>query len=436
MNIHFKTLGCRLNEAETESWAQQFQADGHCIVNGIENADLIILNSCAVTHEAVRKSRRLIRKMRRENPMTKMVVSGCYASLNKEEVADQSGVDLVITNSDKKRLVELTKQELGIATITSPAAERGETALFSRGRHRAFVKVQDGCRYRCTYCIVTIARGQESSRPMPEIIDEIHVLESNGIKEVVLTGVHLGGYGNDLGINLVNLIKAILDHTSIPRIRLGSLEPWDLSDNFFELFDNPRLLPHLHLPLQSGSDLILRSMARRCTTADFTKIVSQARKVTTDFNITTDIIVGFPGENEKEWDKTLRYLERICFGHIHIFPFSPREGTKAASMPQQQTTPIKKHRSKQLHKLAESMKWKTFSQTIGKSVPILWESKPPLETSLPAKILGYTPNYIRVATFTEEPENLENRIQSGRIKSAASSGDHLLAELGGCPKID
>ena len=191
--------------------------------------------------------------------------------------------------------------------------------MFSRGRQRAFVKVQDGCRYRCTFCIVTVARGEEHSRAIADIVEEINALQQQGIQEAIITGVHLGGYGSDNNSNLLELIKAILAQTTIPRLRLGSLEPWELPDGFFELFKNPRLLPHLHLPLQSGSDSVLKRMARRCKTAEFAEIVATARAEIPYFNITTDIIVGFPGETEAEWRESLAFIAGIGFGHIHIF---------------------------------------------------------------------------------------------------------------------
>ncbi len=429
MNIHFKTLGCRLNEAETESWAQQFHANGHNIVQGSDNADLIVLNSCAVTSEASRKSRRLIRRIQRENPKVKMVVSGCYASLNQQEVAEALGVDLVINNSDKKQLVKLASRQLGLPTTPIVKSESGKGALFSRGRQRAFVKVQDGCRYRCTYCIVTIARGEESSRSISEIVDEINNLEREDIKEVILTGVHLGGYGSDLGTNLEHLIESVLTHTSIPRIRLGSLEPWDLHARFFKLFRNPRLMPHLHLPLQSGSGSVLKRMARRCDTTEFKKIVQQLNAITPEFNITTDIIVGFPGETEQEWMETLKYVESIGFGDIHIFAYSPRAGTKAADYPSQNPKLVKKQRSKQLHKLAELMKLNAFNRCLGRNLPVLWESQSNLVESKSALVFGYTPNYLRVATVMDKPEKLENQIRPARLKAVACSGDYILAEL-------
>ena len=209
MKIHLKTLGCRLNEAELETWAQAFQKSGHQITRQAQAAHLIVINSCAVTQDAARKSRNLIRKIHRDNPQAKLVVSGCYATLNQDEAASLMGVDLVVSNKDKDQLVERTLTELNMGTMPAMSTEPGEISLFTRGRQRAFIKVQDGCRYRCTFCIVTVARGEEVSRPVQAVIDEINTLHKQGITEVILTGVHLGGYGSDLGNNLSDLIKAI-----------------------------------------------------------------------------------------------------------------------------------------------------------------------------------------------------------------------------------
>ena len=233
MLVHLKTLGCRLNEAELETWAQAFQQAGHSITQQAEAANLIVLNSCAVTGDAARKSRQLIRRIHRDNPTAKLVVSGCYATLNQQEAESLLGVDLVVSNKDKDQLVEKAITELNMNTMPAMSTEPAEISLFTRGRQRAFVKVQDGCRYRCTFCIVTVARGEEVSRPIHVVIDEINALHSQGIHEVILTGVHLGGYGSDLGNNLSELIQAILADTDIPRLRLGSLEPWELPADFF-----------------------------------------------------------------------------------------------------------------------------------------------------------------------------------------------------------
>lgn len=427
MLIHLKTLGCRLNEAELETWAQAFQAAGHHITRKQAQADVIIVNSCAVTADASRKSRQLIRRMHRENPHAKLVVSGCYASLNPDEAAQLMGVDLVISNKDKNQLVEQTLSQLNFASMPAMSTEPGEFSLFSRGRQRAFIKVQDGCRYRCTFCIVTVARGEEVSRPIATIIDEINALHQQGINEVILTGVHLGGYGDDINSNLSQLILNILKHTDIPRLRMGSLEPWELPIGFFDLFDNPRLMPHLHLPLQSGSDTVLRRMARRCKTAEFADMVQQARDKIKNFNITTDIIVGFPGETEQEWQTSFDYIKSIGFGHIHIFTYSIREGTKAATLPHQLPNEIKKKRSKQLHQLAEQMKQQFIAQNINQQYPVLWEGqKKPVDDNHYLSF-GYTPNYLRVACKIANDDSIENKIIPAALKGITD--EHLMCEL-------
>lgn len=427
MKVHLKTLGCRLNEAELETWAQAFQKSGHQITRQAEAANLVVINSCAVTQDAARKSRNLIRRIHRENPHAKLVVSGCYATLNQQEAESLMGVDLVVGNRDKNRLVELTLTELNMSSMPAMSAEPGEISLFTRGRQRAFVKVQDGCRYRCTFCIVTVARGEENSRPDQDVIDEINTLHRQGINEIILTGVHLGGYGTDLGNNLTELIKAVLSKTDIPRIRLGSLEPWELSDDFFGLFENPRLMPHLHLPLQSGSDSVLRRMARRCKTEEYSVIADRIRKQNARFNISTDIIVGFPGETEQEWQESFAFIKKMGFGHIHIFTYSRREGTKAATLPNQLGSEIKKQRSRQLHALAKTMKQTFCAANMGNEFPVLWEGYSEPYTEGKQLVFGYTPNYLRVACVINNDESIEN--QTIAVKLTAAAEEYVLGKL-------
>lgn len=426
MRVHLKTLGCRLNEAELETWAQEFINAGQQISPQLQEADVVVINSCAVTADAARKSRQLIRKIHREQPSAKLVVSGCYATLNAQEAASLLGVDLVVSNQDKAQLVAKTLTELDLQTMPAMSTEPGANALFSRGRQRAFVKVQDGCRYRCTFCIVTLARGEEVSRPPNEIINEINRLHEQGIQEVILTGVHLGGYGGDIDSDLATLIRTILAETHIPRLRLGSLEPWDLPPNFFSLFANPRLLPHLHLPLQSGSDTVLRRMARRCKTAEFATLVAQARQTIPDFNVTSDIIVGFPGETEQEWQHSLAFIAEMGFGHLHIFSYSPREGTKAAGLPEQVTAEVKKQRSQQLHQLAETMKQHFVQSQLGKALPILWEGQKQPVDAQTHWAFGYTPNYLRVACLVDNGLELENSIRAARLVSTDGETIHAV----------
>lgn len=410
MLVHLITLGCRLNEAELESWAQAFQNAGHKITCIQNEAQLIIVNSCAVTQSAVRKSRQLIRRIHRDNPSAKIIASGCYVTLQADEATELLGVDLVVSNQHKDRLVELAIAELDIPSMPVMSTEPAEISLFSRGRQRAFIKVQEGCRYQCTFCIVTIARGKEKSTSIECIINNINTLVEQGVKEVILTGIHLGGYGSDIEHNLADLIRAILQQTSILRLRLGSLEPWDLPNNFFDLFSNPRLMPHLHLPLQSGSDSVLKRMSRRCKTTEFSKIVQQARHKTPNINITTDIIVGFPGETEQEWQESLAFIKQTGFGHIHIFTYSSRNGTKAAKLPNQVQNIVKKQRSQQLHQLAKQMKQDFLQQNLDQPLDILWEGQKEKIDATKNRVFGYAPNYLRVATIINPKESLENKI--------------------------
>jgi len=427
MLVHLRTLGCRLNEAELESWAQAFQNAGHTITREQNEAQLIIVNSCAVTQDAVRKSRQLIRRIHRDNPRAKIVASGCYVTLQADEAAELLGVDLIVSNQDKDRLVELAIAELEIPSMPTLSTEPAEISLFSRGRQRAFIKVQDGCRYRCTFCIVTVARGEEKSTSIEQIVNNINNFVEQGVKEVILTGVHLGGYGSDINHNLADLIQAILQQTSVPRLRLGSLEPWDLPENFFDLFSNPRLMPHLHLPLQSGSDSVLKRMARRCKTEEFSQIVHKARLKVPNINITTDIIVGFPGETEQEWQQSFDFIKQTGFGHIHIFSYSTRNGTKAATLPEQVKNTLKKQRSQQLHQLAEQMKQDFLKQNLGVSLDILWEGQKEDIDTTKHKVFGYTPNYIRAAAIIDNSASLENKISPAISKEIAN--DTLFTEL-------
>ena len=395
MQVALTALGCRLNEAELERWAAGFQAAGHRLTQRVEEADLVVVNTCAVTGEAVKKSRQLLRRARRRNAQAKLVVSGCYATLQPEIEQDED-IDLLVSNADKERLVAIVRQKLGLETAPDAAARAPAAALFARGRNRAFVKAQDGCRHRCAFCIVTIARGAERSRPSADIVAEINDLRRQGIKEAVLTGVHLGGYGRDLKTDLPALIETILAETTLPRLRLGSVEPWALSERFFSLFDNPRFMPHLHLPLQSGSDAVLRRMRRRGGSAAFAALARMARERVPAMNLTTDVIAGFPGETDEEWRQTMAFCRRLGFSHIHVFPYSPRAGTRAAELPDQTLAEVKQRRCRQLQALARQLRRDFARRWVGRSFPVLVESATG-EIDGAAMRFGYAPNYLRAA---------------------------------------
>jgi threonylcarbamoyladenosine tRNA methylthiotransferase MtaB len=427
MRIHLNTIGCRLNEAELESWSRGFMAQGHQLTTELAEADLVVVNSCAVTGEAARKSRKLINRIKRTNPQARLVVSGCYASLEPGKMEDLSGVDLVINNPEKDRLVDIASHQLNLNSVVCESPGITSDLPLPHGRQRAFIKVQDGCRHSCTFCIVTTARGEERSRPISEIVSEINQLHQAGVQEAILTGVHIGGYGSDFGSTLSELIGQILAESDIPRLRLGAVEPWDLTDGFWSLFANPRLMPHLHLPLQSGSDTVLKRMARRCKGEEFAGLVERARGQIEDFNITTDIIVGFPGETTGEWEQTLSLVEQIGFGHLHIFGYSPRSGTLAADMPDRVAPAVIKQRSQELHLLGEKMKRATMEQYLGRTLPVLIEGNGQPGPGGIRKWRGYTPNFLRVEAVVAEDLQLQNRIIPLHMSSLNPTGDELQA---------
>ena len=423
MRVFLQALGCRLNEAELETWSRDWRARGYRLTTEAEDADLLVINTCAVTGESVRKSRQLIRRAQRRNPLAKLVVSGCYTQLSADSTAAELGIDLVVPNPDKDRLVSIAADRLDLPVMPETATEPGENALLTRSRQRAFIKVQDGCRYRCAFCIVTKARGEERSRLPGDVVAEVRAAHASGIHEVVLAGVHLGGYGSDTGSDLRALVATVLAETDIPRIRLGSLEPWELDDGFWSLFDNPRLLPHLHLPIQSGADSVLRRMSRRCRSAEYRQLVQQARHSVRGFNVTTDIIVGFPGETEHEWQQTLEFADRMVFGHIHIFAYSPRSGTKAADMPGQLSREVKRDRSRQLHALAAASRRQVLERAIGAEYEVLIEGRDKGD----GRWSGYTPNFLRVELQDDSDSDLENRIVRVRALKLSDDGERLVA---------
>jgi len=429
MRVHLTTLGCRLNEAELERWSRDFQSRGHVLAREPDEADIVVVNTCAVTDEAVRKSRKLVRRAQRANPVAKLVVSGCYASLDPRGAAAELGIDVLVSNVDKDRLVEIVSRELDVPSVPLAALAPDAEPLLARGRQRAFVKVQDGCRHRCTYCVVTLARGEERSRPADEVVAEIDALHARGIREVVLTGVHLGGYGSDTGSDLRALVEAVLQRTPLPRVRLGSLEPWDLPAGFWGLFAEPRLMPHLHLPLQSGADGVLRRMARRCRADDFRALADAARAAVPDINLTTDVIVGFPGESEVEWGQTLRFVEAVGFGQIHVFPFSPRPGTKAATLPGQVDEETKRRRSRDMQDLAARLRRRTLENAVGRRFEVLVEGEG-ADTGGGRRVWeGYTPNFLRCAFEATAAEDFYNSVVEVVTESVAPDGEHLLAHI-------
>lgn len=422
MKIHLHTIGCRLNQAEIEAMARQLQAGGHEIVSNAAEADTIILNTCAVTAEAARDSRHLTRRFNRANEDAQIVLTGCYATLAPDTVAALPGVGRVVANGDKERLPLLIDPTLPVGVPDFDQEPIAREALpGSFGRTRGFIKVQDGCDNRCTFCVTTVARGAGHSRHLADVVTEVQRFAAAGYGEVVLTGVHLGSYGRDLGrpAGLRELVAALLAHTDIPRIRLSSLEPWEIADGFFRLWENPRLMPHLHLPLQSGNDRVLRRMARRTSRAEFRALVAEARAQIPDLSISTDIICGFPGETEEEFAETMAYAEEIGFSRIHAFSYSPRPGTAAARMSGQIPGPAKRERTGRLIDLGERLSLAFHRRYENTTRPVLWETATGAEPD-GLRWAGYTDNYIRVSAVG--PADLMRRVTAVRLGEARVDG--------------
>jgi threonylcarbamoyladenosine tRNA methylthiotransferase MtaB len=412
MDVYLSTLGCRLNEAELEHWQRELEAGGDRVVSKVEDAQVTVLNTCAVTHLAGRKSRQSIRKLHRKNPTSKLVVTGCYAVLEPEKIAQMEGVDLVVDNLAKEQLVDALREKLDVKSMPRMAEEATDDGshVYAASRTRAFLKVQDGCRNRCTFCVVTILRGDERSVAVDTVLERVRSMHREGYQEVVLTGVHLGGYGSDIDSSLYELVQRVLAETEVPRVRLTSLEPWDLPEGFFELWRNPRLQPHLHLPLQSGCDATLKRMSRRATVESYRGLVDAARTNVPGLTLTTDLIVGFPGEDEQEWQETLATVESIGFAHMHIFSYSVREGTKAARIPGHVDPQAKKSRSRQLHALAATMKEEHLRSFLGQTRSVLFEGQHEDAQEGRRRFTGYTDNYLRVSVEVSAETTLTNVI--------------------------
>ena len=392
--VLLKALGCRLNEAELEDWARGFRTRGWDLADDGGRADLIVINTCAVTAEAARKSRQWLRRTRREHPGARLVLSGCLATLEAADLTAAPEVDLLVANTDKDRLVALAAAALDLPSRPAADDDAGAATLFARSRQRAFVKVQDGCRHACTFCVTTLARGPEQSRPLGQVVTEVGRLADAGVREVLLTGVHLGGYGQGAGTDLAQLVRAILTATAIPRLRLGSLEPWDLPDGFWNLFADPRLMPHLHLPMQSGADGVLRRMGRRCKGAEFARLAAAGRAAVPGLNLSTDIIAGFPGETAAEWAETLAFVAAMGFGQVHAFAYSARPGTRAAALPDQIDPATRAARVAELGALAARLRTQVMAARIGTRTVVLREAAP--RGRRPGDLFGYTPDYLPV----------------------------------------
>ncbi|MDO4921477.1 MAG: tRNA (N(6)-L-threonylcarbamoyladenosine(37)-C(2))-methylthiotransferase MtaB [Phascolarctobacterium sp.] len=433
--IAFYTLGCKVNQADTASMESIFRAAGYEVVGFAESADVYLINTCVVTNTGQRKSRQIINRAVRRSPLSLVVVTGCYPQTAPEEVRAIEGVDVIIGNQERGRIVELVEQALERkeTTVLDNVQQMTVDTKFEElgvgtetDKTRAFLKIQEGCNQYCTYCIIPFARGPLRSRSLPGIREEVAKLVAAGYKEVVLIGIHLGCYGKELlkegrHVTLYDAVQAALSVEGVRRLRLGSLESVEVEPRLLELMARePRLCRHLHLPLQSGCDKVLRAMHRPYDTARFAKLLQEIRQQVPDVAITTDVIVGFPGETEEDFLTTLDFARQCGFAKMHIFPYSKRKGTPAAAMPEQVDEAVKAQRAAELAELDAAMHQETLASMVGRTEEVLFEQ--PVDAEHMEGLCG---PYLRVVV-RGTPE-LAGEIR--RVKLTGVQDDWLTGEL-------
>ncbi|OFI07187.1 threonylcarbamoyladenosine tRNA methylthiotransferase MtaB [Clostridium acetireducens DSM 10703] len=405
MKVSFSTLGCRVNQYETEAMAEKFIIEGYEIVNFNEFADVYVINTCTVTNMGDKKSRQMIGRARRQNENAIIAVVGCYSQISPEKVAKIPGVDIVLGNRNKGEIVywvnrakEEKKQIIQVKDLIKYKKFENLNIEEYVDKTRAFLKIQDGCNRFCSYCLIPFARGAVCSKNPEVVLKEVTQLSQHGFKEIILSGIHIASYGSDLGEdwNLVRILEEIDKIPGIERVRIGSIDPQFFTEGVVEKISNlKKLCPHFHLSLQSGCDKTLNRMNRRYTTLEYKNIVEDLRKNIKDVSITTDVIVGFPGETEEEFEETYNFLKDIKLSKMHIFKYSPRKGTKAANMKNQVNGNVKEERSKKLIELDIKLEKCFMSKFIGREMPVLYEQE---YSKIKGNYEGYTPNYIKVVS--------------------------------------
>ena len=417
--VAFYTLGCKVNQYETEAMLEMFKKDGYTQVDSEEFADVYVINTCTVTHMSDRKSRQYIRRMKKKNPDAIIAVVGCYSQVSPEEILEIEEVNLVMGTNERRQIVEEIKK-LDASKKASTVDDIMKVRAFeeieinqTNGRTRAFMKIQDGCDRFCTYCIIPYARGgRVRSRDLESVINEANKLANNGYKEIVLTGIHVASYGKDVkdaDTNLLTVIKAIDKIEGVERIRLSSVEPLLMTDEFIDTVAKmPKVCPHFHLSLQSGCDETLKRMNRRYTTKEYKEIVDKLRQKMPNVAITTDVIVGFPGETNNEFSQTYEFLRDIELSQMHVFKYSPRKGTPAADMENQIDPQMKQMRSDKLIALNKQNFTNFAKKFEGQEFNVLFE-----QNIGENKYEGLTPNYIRV--IVESEEDIQGKILKTKI---------------------
>ncbi|NCB93644.1 MAG: tRNA (N(6)-L-threonylcarbamoyladenosine(37)-C(2))-methylthiotransferase MtaB [Clostridia bacterium] len=414
--VALHNLGCKVNAYETEAMQQMLEAAGYEIVPFAPGADIYVINTCTVTNIADRKSRQMLHKAKKMNPEAIVVAAGCYVQTDAKKAAQDASIDLIIGNNKKQELVAVLEQYQKDKTKKQEMADIDHTKEYERLRidrteehTRAYIKVQDGCNQFCTYCMIPYARGRVRSRKIEDVVDEVVKLSQSGCQEVVLTGIHLTSYGVERpedGENLLKLIQAVHGVDGIARIRLGSLEPGIITEEFARTVSGlPKFCPHFHLSLQSGCTETLKRMNRRYTAEEYARHCQILRKYFDAPALTTDVITGFPGETREEFEQSKKFIEEIGFYETHVFPYSKREGTKAASMPDQLTEQVKKERCRQLIEIGKRHKISYMDQFLGQEKEVLFETQQEIEGI--SYWTGYTMEYLKVGIKSEE--NLENK---------------------------
>lgn len=431
--VAFYTLGCKVNQYETNAMEQQFIQNNYKIVDNTEKADIYVINTCTVTNMADRKSRQMLRRVKEINQSAVIVVCGCYAQVAKTELEQIPEVDIILGINEKNKIVQIVEEYLANQNNIIEVADVSKQKEFLdfgdvtyTEKNRAVIKVQDGCNMFCSYCLIPYARGRIRSRKIENVVSEIEKIAKQGIKEVVITGIHVASYGKDFeneNIRLINLLEEINKIEGIARIRLSSLEPTIVDEEFAQRLSKlEKICDHFHLSLQSGCDATLKRMNRKYTTARYKEATEILRKFYPNANFTTDVIVGFPGETDEEFNQTYKFLKEIEFYKMHIFKYSPRKGTVAEKLPNQVDGNIKEERSKKLIELSNNMQNEKNSQYIGKTVKVLFEE---YENEY---YKGHTTNYMVVKVKEKEQDGFIDNIKDIEIIGNDTQTEELIGK--------
>lgn len=431
--VAFYTLGCKVNQYETNAMEQQFIQNNYKIVDNTEKADIYVINTCTVTNMADRKSRQMLRRVKEINQSAVIVVCGCYAQVAKTELEQIPEVDIILGINEKNKIVQIVEEYLASKNNIIEVADVSKQKEFLdfgdvtyTEKNRAVIKVQDGCNMFCSYCLIPYARGRIRSRKIENVVSEIENIAKQGIKEVVITGIHVASYGKDFeneNIRLINLLEEINKIEGIERIRLSSLEPTIVDEEFAQRLSKlEKICDHFHLSLQSGCDATLKRMNRKYTTARYKEATEILRKFYPNANFTTDVIVGFPGETDEEFNQTYKFLKEIEFYKMHIFKYSPRKGTVAEKLPNQVDGNIKEERSKKLIELSNNTQNEKNSQYIGKTVKVLFEE---YENGY---YKGHTTNYMVVKVPEKEQDGFIDNIKDIEITENDTQTEELIGK--------